>query len=74
MDLTTQKVETPLEQKGKGWEMISQNILALETVRDYSANMDSRQFTCEIMWLVKSSLLILYANLPFTLYKDLGVV
>lgn len=32
----TKKVGNPLEQRGKKWEMILQNILALETVRDYS--------------------------------------
>lgn len=74
MDLTIQKVETPLEQKGKRWEMILQNILALEIVKDYSANMDNRQLICKIIRLMKSSLLILYANILFTVYKDLGVL
>lgn len=60
------KVETPLEQKAKRWKMILQNILALETVREYSAVMDNWQFFCEIMGLFKSSLLKFYA-----MYKDL---
>lgn len=43
-------------------------------MRDYSANMDNRQIICEIIGLMKSSLLILYANILFTVYKDLGVL
>jgi len=43
VDLTIQKVETPLEQKGRKWKMIHQNILAIKTVRDYSANMNNRK-------------------------------
>lgn len=69
-----QKVEIPLEQKGKRWEMILQNILSLEKVRDYSANMNKRKFICEIMGLMKSGLLMLYANIPFTMYNDLAVL
>lgn len=63
------KVETPLEQKAKRWEVILQNILALETVREYSADMDNWQFFCEIMGLIKSSLLKFYA-----MYKVLGTL
>lgn len=41
--------------------------LRLETMREYSADMDNRQLICEIMGLIKSSPLVLH-----TRYKDLG--